>query len=122
MRRHEFEKLVLEALAKLPAEFQDQLDNLDVVVKWRPSPTERHQAGSRSGDALFGLYLGVPLSERGAYYNMALPDKIVIYQETHERLCSSREEMVEEIRKTVLHELGHYLGIDEERLEELDLG
>ncbi len=122
MRRHEFEKLVLEALATLPAEFQEHLQNLDIVVKWRPSLAERREAGSDSDDALFGLYLGVPLSERGAYYNMALPDKIVIYQESHEQLFSSREEMVEEVRKTVLHELGHYLGIDEERLEELDLG
>ena len=122
MRRHEFEKVILEALAKLPAEFQEHLQNLDVVVKWRPSPAERREAGSDSDDALFGLYLGVPLSERGAYYNMALPDKIVIYQEAHERLCSSREEIVEEVRKTVLHELGHYVGIEEERLEELDLG
>jgi predicted Zn-dependent protease with MMP-like domain len=122
MQRQEFEKLVLEALAKLPAEFQEHLQNLDIVVKWRPSPAERREAGSDSDDALFGLYLGVPLSERGAYYNMALPDKIVIYQEAHEQFFSSREEMVEELRKTVLHELGHYLGIDEDRLEELDLG
>jgi len=122
MRRHEFEKLVLEALATLPAEFQEHLQNLDIVVKWRPSLAERREAGSDSDDTLFGLYLGVPLSERGAYYNMALPDKIVIYQEAHEQLFSSREEMVEEVRKTVLHELGHYLGIGEERLEELDLG
>lgn len=122
MRRHEFEKLVLEALAKLPAQFQQHVRNLDVVVRWRPSLAERREAGSDSGDTLFGLYLGIPLSERGAYYNMALPDQIVIYQQTHERFCSSREEMVEEVRKTVLHELGHYLGIDEERLEELDLG
>jgi predicted Zn-dependent protease with MMP-like domain len=122
MRRHEFEKLVLEALAKLPAEFQQHVRNLDVVVRWRPSLAERREAGSDSGDTLFGLYLGIPLSERGAYYNMALPDQIVIYQQAHERFCSSREEMVEEVRKTVLHELGHYLGIDEERLEELDLG
>jgi predicted Zn-dependent protease with MMP-like domain len=122
MRRHEFEKLVLEALARIPAEFQEHLQNLDIVVKWRPSPAERREAGSGYDDVLFGLYLGIPLSERGAYYNMALPDKIVIYQESHEQLFSSREEMVEEVRKTVLHELGHYLGIDEERLEELDLG
>jgi predicted Zn-dependent protease with MMP-like domain len=122
MRRHEFEKLVLEALAKLPVQFQEHVHNLDIVVRWRPSLAERREAGSDSGDTLFGLYLGTPLSERGAYYNMALPDQIVIYQQTHERFCSSREEMVEEVRKTVLHELGHYLGIDEERLEELDLG
>jgi predicted Zn-dependent protease with MMP-like domain len=122
MRRHEFEKLVLEALAKLPAEFQEHVRNLDVVVRWRPTLAERREASSRRGEDLFGLYLGIPLSERGGYYNMALPDQIVIYQQAHERFCSSREEMVEEVRKTVLHELGHYLGIDEERLEELDLG
>ena len=122
MRRHEFEKLVLEALAKLPAEFQEHVRNLDVVVRWRPTLAERREASSRRGEDLFGLYLGIPLSERGAYYSMALPDQIIIYQQAHERFCSSREEMVEEVRKTVLHELGHYLGIDEERLEELDLG
>ncbi len=122
MRRQEFEKLVLDVLAKLPPKFQEHLDNLDIVVKWRPSPRELDYAGAGRGETLFGLYLGVPLTERGGYYNMALPDKIVVYQETHERSCADREEIGEQVRKTVLHEIGHYLGIDEDRLEELDLG
>lgn len=122
MRRQQFEKLVLDALAELPLKLQQHVQNLDVVVKWRPSPRELEHAGLGRGETLFGLYLGVPLTERGGYYNMALPDKIVVYQEAHERSCADREEMLEQVRKTVLHELGHYLGIDEERLEELDLG
>jgi len=122
MRRSQFEKLVRDALSDLPPQFQEQLHNIDVVVRWRPSLAERRHAGTRYGDALFGLYLGVPLSERGAHYGMALPDQIVIYQQAHERFCSSRQEMAEQVRKTVLHEIGHYLGIGEERLAELDLG
>ncbi len=122
MRRQQFEKLVLDALALLPPKFQQHVQNLDIVVKWRPSPRELDHSGAARGETLFGLYLGVPLTERGGYYNMALPDKIVVYQEAHELSCASREEMLEQVRKTVLHELGHYLGLDEERLEELDLG
>ncbi len=121
MRRQEFEKLVLDALADLPPKFQQHLDNLDIVVEWRPGPRELDHAAAARGETLFGLYLGVPLTERGGY-NMALPDQIVVYQETHELSCADRQEIVEQVRKTVLHEIGHYLGIDEDRLEELDLG
>ena len=92
MRRSQFEKLVIDALSDLPPQFQKHLHNIDVVVRWRPSLAEHRHAGTRHGDALFGLYLGVPLSERGAHYGMALPDQIVIYQQAHERLCSSRQE------------------------------
>ena len=121
MQRSEFRKLVLAVVADLPPQFRHRLENIDIVVKWRPSLAERRLAGIRPGGDLFGLYLGVPLTHRGDHYNMALPDKIVIYQETHERFCSSREEMVEQVRRTVLHEIGHYLGIDERRLRELGM-
>jgi len=121
MLRSEFRKLVLAVLADLPPQFRHRLENIDIVVKWRPSPAERRLTGGRYGGDLFGLYLGLPLTARGDHYNMALPDKIVIYQETHERLCSSREEMAEQVRRTVLHEIGHYLGIEEERLRELGM-
>ena len=122
MRRQEFEKLVLDAVAGLPPKFQQHLENLDIVVKWRPSPRELERTGTRRGQTLLGLYLGIPLTKRGDYYNMALPDKIVIYQETHERCCADRKELVEQVRKTVLHEIGHYLGIGEDRLRELHMG
>jgi predicted Zn-dependent protease with MMP-like domain len=121
MLRSEFRKLVLAALADLPPQFRHRLENIDIVVRWRPTPAERRLAGGRYGGDLFGLYLGLPLPARGDHYSMALPDQIVIYQQTHERLCSSREEMAEQVRRTVLHEIGHYLGIEEERLRELGM-
>jgi predicted Zn-dependent protease with MMP-like domain len=118
MLRSDFQKLVLAVLVDLPPQFRHRLENIDIVVRWRPTPAERRLAG---GGDLFGLYLGEPLPGRGDHYNMALPDKIVIYQRAHERFCSSREEMAEQVRRTVLHEIGHYLGIDEERLHELGM-
>ena len=121
MRRSDFEKLVLEALEQLPPQFRDALHNIDIQVRWRPTPAELRRAGVRRG-SLFGLYLGVPLPKRGHGYSMALPDTIVIYQHTHERHYRSEAEIVEQARQTLLHEIGHYLGIDEDRLRELGVG
>ena len=121
MRRRDFERLVVEALEDLPDQFRNALENLDIQVRWRPTPAELRRAGVRRG-TLFGVYLGVPLPRRGHNYSMALPDTIVIYQHTHERYCRSEAEIVEQVRQTVLHEIGHYLGIDEDRLQELGVG
>jgi predicted Zn-dependent protease with MMP-like domain len=121
MRRSEFERLVLKALEELPDLFRDALENLDIQVRWRPTPAELRRASVRRG-SLFGVYLGVPLPKRGHHYSMALPDTIVIYQQTHERHCRSEAEIVNQVRQTVLHEIGHYLGIDEDRLHELGIG
>ncbi len=121
MRRSEFERLVLQAVDDLPAEFRDALDNIDIQVRWRPTPAELRRAGVQRG-SLFGVYLGVPLPKRGHGYSMHLPDTIVVYQHTHERHCHSEVAIVEQVRQTVLHEIGHYLGIDEDRLRELGIG
>ncbi len=121
MRRGEFERLVLQALEDLPDQLSDALQNIDIQVRWRPTPAELRRAGIRRG-SLFGVYLGVPLPNRGHNYSMALPDTIVIYQHTHERYCRTDAEIVEQVRQTVLHEIGHYLGIDEDRLHELGIG
>lgn len=121
MRRAEFERLVLKALEELPEQFQRALQNIDIQVRWRPTPAELRRAGVRRG-TLFGVYLGVPLPARSRGYSMTLPDTIVVYQQTHERYCRSDEEIVAQVRQTVLHEIGHYLGIDEDRLHELGVG
>ena len=122
MRRHQFQEIIVEALEQLPLQFRDALDNLDIEVRWRPSLEERRRLGLRRHHTLFGLYLGVPLPERSSAYNLTLPDKIVIYQEPHELACRTEAELVQQVRRTLLHEIGHYLGIEEGRLEELGLG
>lgn len=109
MKRHEFEREVDRIIEDLPQWVLDEVDNLIVVVE--DEPTEEQ------GD-LLGIYEGVSLAERGDYWG-ALPDRIVIFYRPHLELDLPEGELRTEIRKTVLHELGHHLGIDDDRLTEL---
>ena len=122
MRQRDFERIILQALEQMPPHFREALDNIDIQVQWRPSPGELRRAGLRRGQSLLGLYVGVPLPSRSHYNSLTLPDTIIIYQGTHERVCRDEAEMVEQVQKTLLHEIGHYMGIDEDRLRELGAG
>ncbi|MDX1631041.1 MAG: metallopeptidase family protein [Thermoanaerobaculia bacterium] len=121
MARHEdlwlgpetFEDLVAEALDGLPGEFAELLDNVAVVVEEEVPPEVREEMGMGPDDDLFGLYQGVPLAVRDTYYS-ALPDRIAIYRRPILRWCRTEEEVVREVRDTVVHELGHHFGLDEE--------
>jgi predicted Zn-dependent protease with MMP-like domain len=95
------------------------LENVDVVVADEPTPDQLSQLGA--DDSLFGLYEGIPQTERSGY-NLALPDKISIFRGPIERACDDDAEIAEEIRITVLHELAHHFGFDEDRIAELGLG
>jgi predicted Zn-dependent protease with MMP-like domain len=122
MKRELFESLVAEAVELLPEEFRDQLDNIDVVVEDRPS---RRQIGKNiqgQGYTLLGLYEGVPLTERTSNYGLVPPDKITIFQQPIEESCPSGDEMEikEQIRQTVIHEIAHHFGIDDDRLDEIE--
>jgi predicted Zn-dependent protease with MMP-like domain len=110
VRRYEFEQEVDRVLEDLPDWVLEQVDNLIVVVEDEPS--------EELGDVL-GVYDGVSLHERSEYYSGVMPDRIVIFYEPHIQLGLRKDELRSEIRKTVLHELGHHLGIDDERLTEL---
>lgn len=110
MNRAEFEAVVDRALEGLPQWVLDQLDNLHVVVEDRP-PSEQ-------GD-LLGLYEGVSLLERSGDYWGALPDRIVVYRIPHLEMGLSAHALEDEIRRTVLHEIAHHLGIDDNRLQQL---
>ncbi len=117
-RRRRFERLVQSALDDLPDDILAMLDNVDVVIE--DEPGDEHRAGrGESDEDLFGLYQGVPRTERDSRYSMVLPDKITIFRGPLERACRSRTELAREVRVTVVHELGHHLGLDEERLEAL---
>ena len=118
MDRARFERLVEEALASLPPDLRERLENVAVIVEQTPSPraARRH---SRRGQLLLGLYEGRPLTERGWGYAAAFPDRITIYQANVEAVCASEAEIREEVRRTVLHEVAHHFGIDDERLHDL---
>jgi predicted Zn-dependent protease with MMP-like domain len=113
--RAAFERLVEEALDGLPEEFAEMLENVAVVVEEEPDPAVLADFGMGEDEELLGLYLGVPLPERGSQYQ-SLPDRVAIYRGPVLRLCGSRREVVREVRDTVVHELGHYFGLDDEEM------
>ncbi|HEU4493048.1 MAG TPA: metallopeptidase family protein [Rubrobacteraceae bacterium] len=116
----DFYELVERALGGLPPELADLLDNVAIVVDDWPGYSTPLVADGPD-ETLYGLYEGVPLTERGAGYYGMLPDKITIFRGPLER-DFSRRELEEQIRITVVHEIAHHFGIDEERLEELGWG
>lgn len=110
VNREAFEELVGEALDLIPDELARLMDNVVVLVEDYPP----------AGRRLLGLYHGVPLTERGHNYSGMLPDTIHIYRVPILRMCSSEEQVVEEVRRTVVHEVAHHFGISDDRLHELD--
>ncbi len=118
MDRLSFEKLVEQALRGLPRRFKKKLENIAVEVEDRPSRELLEDMGIESG-TLFGLYQGVPLTERGWNYGNVLPDRIVIYQRPIEQAARSNSEIEEIVRDTVMHEIGHYFGFSDEELHEM---
>lgn len=119
MDRTSFERLVDTALRKLPRAFRQKLENIAVQVEDAPSEDLLDEMGIDSG-TLFGLYQGVPLTERGWGYGNVLPDRIVIYQQPIEEAASTPSEIEEIVMETVAHEIGHYFGFDDDELYEME--
>ena len=116
----ELKRAAIEALDSLPAEFRDRLQNVVVVVEKRPKKSHLKTLGlDPQRDALYGLYEGTPLAERSLLNPPLLPDKITIFSEPLMRDFPNPAELREQIRITVLHEIAHYFGIDEEAIEKL---
>jgi predicted Zn-dependent protease with MMP-like domain len=116
-----FARLVSRALESLPREFLERLENIQVDVEEWPSREDLEEAGLGPGDRdhLLGLYHGVPLTDRGSQY-MAWPDRITVYKGPIEAAVGADEPDIEnQVRRTVVHEIAHYYGIDDDRLEEL---
>ncbi len=112
-----FARIVEEAISRLPPEFAIRLDNVAVVVRDEATIDDLEEAGLGPEDELFGLYVGVPLTDRAGYH-MVLPDRILIFQGPHERHFQD-EDLIAEIERTVVHEIAHFFGIDDDRLHEL---
>jgi predicted Zn-dependent protease with MMP-like domain len=120
LTRKAFEEVVVAALKGLPRVLRKKMENIDVVVEDAPSRDLLAEMGLRSPLDLLGLYQGIPLDQRGFYYGNVLPDKITLFQLPIESSCQSEEEIKEKIREVVIHEVGHYFGLDDDRLRELE--
>ena len=121
LSRREFVRLVLQAYKQVPPPVKRALRNVDIAVEEWPDRGELDLGEGEGEGTLFGLYTGVPLSEREGG-EPSLPDRIVIYRQPILRSCSTRSEAVREIGVTLLHEVGHYLGMGEEDLHRLGYG
>ncbi|MDJ1134760.1 metallopeptidase family protein [Streptomyces iconiensis] len=113
MTRETFEELVSRALDTIPPELTRIMDNVAVFVEDEPPADDPE---------LLGLYEGTPLTERGEWYAGVLPDRITVYMGPTLRMCESSDEVVDEVATTVVHEVAHHFGIDDQRLHALGWG
>jgi predicted Zn-dependent protease with MMP-like domain len=118
MQRSKFEKLVSQAIKELPAEFREKLANVIIIVEDHPSDEILDQMEISREDTLFGLYEGTPLTERG-FEAPLHPDRIWIFQNPIEQECETEDDIKEEIKVTIVHEVAHFFGLDDEYLERL---
>jgi predicted Zn-dependent protease with MMP-like domain len=122
LTRKQFEAVVERALRRLPRVFREKLANIAVVVEdWADDET-LEEMGIEPPDTLYGLYRGVDLTHRDSSYGNVLPDTVTIYQGPIEEDCEDEEEMAEVIRDTVVHEIGHYFGLDDETMHRIEDG
>jgi predicted Zn-dependent protease with MMP-like domain len=118
----EFEALVERALRRLPRQFKDKITNVAVVVEdWADDETLQ-ELGIEPPDTLYGLYRGTDLTRRDSSYGNVLPDTIHIYQGPIEEDCADSEEMADLVLDTVIHEIGHYFGLDDDTMEGIEQG
>ena len=120
MDRSRFQRLVEEALREIPRRFRSAMQNVAVIVEDEPSPQILEEMEIEPPDSLFGLYQGTPLPNRGWGYGNALPDRISIYQRPIEEACEDDDEIRDCVAETVIHEFGHYFGMDEDQIEEIE--
>ena len=120
MTRARFTELVEEALREIPRRFREAMKNVAVIVEDEPPLHILEEMEIEPSDSLFGLYQGTPLLERGWGYGNTLPDRISIYQGPIEEACEDDDEIRDCVAETVIHEFGHYFGMDEEQIEEIE--
>src|ERR671912_2709926 len=120
MTRAAFSALVEEALRDIPRRFRAEMKNVAVVVEDEPPPHVLEEMEVEPDDSLFGLYQGIPLPERSWAHGNTLPDRISIYQRPIEEACEDHEDIIVCVAETVIHEFGHYFGLSEEEIEEIE--
>lgn len=117
--RSRFEQLVEQALEELTPPIAEALNEVRIEVRDRPTRKQLKSVGLEEDDLLLGLYSGQPITERSVLHSGVLPDVIYIFQEDVEQVSDSEADLIREVRTTVLHELGHHFGLDEDDLDQL---
>lgn len=119
--REDFERLVENALETLPKEYVRYFTNITILIEDQPNSEESRRLQKRGG-LLLGLFTGVPYPRKGGFFEIPypLPDKIILFQKNIETICSSEKELVDQIQKTLIHEVGHYFGLSEEDLRKYE--
>ena len=120
MTRAQFERLVAEAVTLIPKRFRREMQNLALIVEDEPSPQLLAEIEIEAPDSLYGLYQGTPLPERSSGYGNHLPDVITIFQRPIEEDCDDEDEVRAAVGETLIHEVGHYFGLSEEEIEEIE--
>jgi len=120
MTRERFQALVDEALATIPQDFRDAIQNLAIVIEDRPSRGQLESVGIDPPDTLLGLYEGTPLTERHWAEGNTLPDKITLFQHPIEESSDDEDDVVVAVGETLIHEIGHYFGLSEEEIERIE--
>ena len=120
MTREQFQRLVVEAVALIPKRFRREMKNLALVVEDEPAPDLLAEMEIEPPDSLFGLYQGTPLPERTWAFGNNLPDRITLFQRPIEEDCEDEDEVRAVIGETLIHEVGHYFGMSEEEIEEIE--
>ena len=116
----EFEGLVAEAISSLPENFKEKMENIAIAIEDLPSQELLIEMKIKSPYSLLGLYRGVPYPRRGIWYRNVLPDKIIIFKKPIEVRCRNREDIKESVRRVVIHEIGHYFGLNEADLRKIE--
>lgn len=116
----EFEQLVNAGISRIPKIFQDHLNNIAIVIADEPSEQQRKKLKLHCHQTLFGLYEGIPLTKRGAGYNLVLPDKITIFKLPITAFARDEEQLKDQVMRTVWHEIAHYYGLDHAQIHKLE--
>ena len=120
MTRERFRQLVDEALLTIPERFRDAITNMAIVVEDAPTPQQLDEVGVEPPDTLLGLYEGTPLTERHWAHGNVLPDKVTLFQHPIEDASADEDDVIIAIGETLIHEIGHYFGLSEEEIEEIE--
>ncbi len=120
MTRRQFQRLVDEALESIPQQFRDAMQNIAVVIEDEPTEDDLDEAGIEPPDTLLGLYQGTPLTERDWAHGNSLPDKVTLFQRPIEDSSHHIDDVIVCIGETLIHEIGHYFGLSEDEIQEIE--